>query len=265
MESEFCNQTRKALFFWVAVVFVVWLCGGIAFASLDCVQCHRQGAKGSTRQIAVEEFQHSVHGPITPCQGCHTGIQDETHVMVKGSGKVDCGGCHVQENHHGASSTAAQRPQCFSCHTTHAIRKKKDPCASIYPANLKNTCKGCHPSECGERDYLSLLPSLKIASHPKQDLSQYYGKDNCLGCHQGHGAHGDATVLNDQTCYLCHFSQAGRLPLMGYIHPRADRETHPGVFAAAIIGQIFFGSLMGWGVLRCIRGARRKHQENKNP
>jgi hypothetical protein len=264
MKSSLLNQTKKTLFLWVAVIFVVWLCGGIAFASLDCGQCHRQGAKGSTRQITIEEFQGSVHGPIITCQDCHTGIQDETHAVVKGSGKVDCGGCHVQKNNHGASSPLGQRPQCFSCHTIHAIRKKDDPRASIYPANLKNTCKGCHPSECGERDYLSLLPSLKIASHPKQDLSQRYSKDNCLGCHQGHGAHGDTTVLNHQTCYLCHFSQAGRLPLVGYIHPRADREKYPSVFAAAIIDQLFFLGLVGWGFLWCIRKVFRKHKENKN-
>lgn len=263
MESSL-NQKNKTLLCVVAFIFVVSLWSGTAFASLDCIQCHRQGAKGSTRHIAIEVFQQSVHGPTTTCQDCHTGIQDETHSMVKESGKVDCSGCHVQENHHGAEFPLSHRPQCFSCHTTHAIRKKEDPRASVYPANLKATCKSCHPSECGERDYLSLLPSLRIASHPKQDLSQRYGRDNCLGCHQGHGAHGDSSVLNDQTCYLCHFSQAGRLPLMGYIHPRADRKEYPTVFAAAIIGQIFLGGLAGWGFLWCVRKAGRNKKEDES-
>ena len=97
MENNLLNQAEKTLFFCVAFVFGAWLCSGIASASLDCVQCHRQGGEGSARKISIEEFQDSVHGPITTCQDCHTGIQDETHAMVKGSGKVDCSGCHVQE------------------------------------------------------------------------------------------------------------------------------------------------------------------------
>ena len=264
MENNLLYQAEKTLFFCVAFVFGVWLCSGIASASLDCVQCHRQGGEGSARQISIGEFQDSVHGTITTCQDCHTGIQDETHAMVKGSGKVDCSGCHVQKNHHGVSSPINRRPQCETCHTAHAIRKKGDPRSSVHPRNLMTTCKGCHPPECGEHDYLSVFPSLKIGSHRKQDLSQLYDKDNCLGCHQGHGAHGDDSVLNDQTCYLCHFSQAGRLPLLGYIHPRPDREKYPSVFAAAIIDQIFFGGLVGWGFLWCIRKACRNQKENKN-
>jgi hypothetical protein len=51
---------------------------------------------------------------------------------------------------------------------------------------------------------------------------------------------------------------------LGYIHPHVDREKYPSVFAAAIVDQIFFCGLVGWGFLWFIRKAYRNQKENKN-
>jgi hypothetical protein len=131
----------------------------------------------------------------------------------------------------------------------HGILEKENALSSVYPENLKETCKKCHPVECGQTDYLSWLPSIQIASHKKQDFSRAYEKGNCLGCHQGMAAHGEEEPINDQGCYTCHLYQKGQSRLWGYIHPRADFKKRPTIFVAAIISLLFLGFLL-WGGFR---------------
>lgn len=214
----------------------------------DCIKCHRQGSAESTLHIAVKQFEASVHGREITCKDCHKNIMDKTHQETIGSGSVDCAECHEKENRHDLSSTGEHRPQCYSCHTKHAIFSKDNQNSSVNPKRISNTCKCCHPDECGDTDYLSWFPSIQIASHKKQDFNQAYNKDSCLGCHQGKAAHGEEGPINNQDCYKCHLSQKGKGVLWGYIHTRANLDKQPAIFAVAAIYQFAIVVLL-WGGL----------------
>ena len=210
-----------------------------AYSSEDCIHCHEEGGKESARVISTEQYEASVHGRgDISCQDCHSGVEDESHQDRRGSGRVNCGECHDQVNNHGMQSKSDNRPQCHSCHTSHAILEKDNPASAVHPDRLKESCSVCHPLECGDVDYMSFLPSLQIASHGKQDFSQAYERTNCIGCHQGMAAHGEEEKLDDQTCYKCHLPGAEQAGLWGYVHPRADVEKQPDTHMAANVYQI---------------------------
>ncbi len=229
-----------------------------AYSPEDCIQCHEESGQKSILQISVEDFKNSVHGTTFSCLDCHTDIQDESHQKKKGSGTVSCRQCHELENRHGLGARSDLRPECHSCHTRHRIMGKGDPTSSIYPEALKRTCASCHPAECGRAGYLAWFPSLQIVSHGKQDFSKPYDRGNCLGCHQGAGAHGEKKAINAQNCYKCHDSMAG------YMHPKANLSEEPTLFGAAWVYQIFGAALLLGGGRFCIRkimGKKRKPEK----
>ncbi len=233
---------------WVLISLLFPVYGAMAYRMEDCVRCHQAGSRESRLEVPVEEFTRSVHGSEMTCLDCHTGVRGADHQTVKGAGAVDCSRCHAQENLHGLKAGEDLRPGCQSCHPPHSILKKDHPSSSVYPQNLRKTCKGCHPAECGETGWLEWLPSLRVASHGKQDFGVSYDKNNCLGCHQGQAAHGEKGPLNDQDCHRCHLPPKGQPPLLGYIHPKADFKTHPGIMMAGIFYLIFLGVLLFAGV-----------------
>lgn len=211
-----------------------------AYTPEDCIECHRTGSEESDLQISVEAYEASVHGgeEIT-CLDCHTEVVDDEHQSTEGSGAVDCSACHEQENRHGLNGPDEQRPQCYDCHTRHDMLSKTDPASAVHPDQLPATCAGCHAPESGETGFFSWFPAFQIASHNKADFATAYGKDNCLGCHQGAAAHGESEPINDQDCHKCHLSPEAAGAMWGVMHPKADMDTQPTVFAAASIYQIF--------------------------
>jgi hypothetical protein len=104
--------------------------------------------------------------------------------------------------------------------------------------------------ESGKPDYLSWFTSLQIVSHGKQDFGKAYSRGNCLGCHQGEGAHGEKRPINDQDCAKCHKD------LMGFMHPKADSAKQPGILASVWIYQVFLSALL-WGGFRFYTRRRR--------
>ena len=162
-----------------------------ALSTRDCLSCHAPGSPRSSLHVPLEQWEASVHRKTVPCQDCHTAIRDESHERTRGSGAVSCIECHQKENLHGIKRQGPGRPACHSCHTRHGILPKENEASSVHPQNLKKTCRGCHPHEAGDSDYLSWFIGLQVRSHGKQDSSREYGRDNCLGCHQGAGAHGE--------------------------------------------------------------------------
>ena len=225
----------------------------LAYTTEECIECHQTGSSESELHISIEEFNASIHAEEASCQECHTLVVDDDHQDTPGSGAVDCSSCHDQVNRHGRGSASGTRPQCYSCHTRHGMRAKDDPRSTVHSKRLKETCRSCHPWQGGQTEYFSWLPSLQIASHSKQDFSQRYDRTNCLGCHQGTGAHGEQETINDQTCFTCHVSLDGQNKLLGYIHARADAQRQPGVLAAATIYQVILGVLILGGFAFFIR------------
>jgi hypothetical protein len=166
-------------------------------------------------------------------------VVDDEHMEIEGSGAVDCSECHEQENRHGLDGADADRPQCYDCHTRHNMLTKTDPASTVHADQLPVTCAGCHPVTTAKNDYFSWFPAFQIASHNKGDFGSVYDNDNCLGCHQGAGAHGEPEPINDQDCYQCHLSSEAAGAMWGVAHPDADRKTQPAIFAAASIYQVF--------------------------
>ena len=231
-----------------------------AYTPEDCIDCHRETSHESSLRIPVSAFKASAHAQELSCLDCHTGVVDDSHQEIAGSGVVDCTQCHDQENRHGLQGLE-NRPKCYSCHTRHRILASEDGHSSVNPGQLRYTCRTCHPIECGETDYLSFLPSLQLGSHKKQDFSNDFSALNCIGCHQGTASHGEDEIIDEQSCHKCHRSRQDASSLLGYIHPRADRLKQPGIFAAAVIYQIAVVLLLigGFGYFtRLLAGKSRK-------
>lgn len=221
-----------------------------AYTTEDCIRCHQQGSTESSLQMDVERFNRSAHGETLSCLDCHGGIKDETHEKMTSSSAVSCVECHEQVNRHGLRGGEDRRPKCYSCHTKHGILGKGDPLSSVHPEGLSKTCAACHPVESGKPDYLSWFPSLQVVSHGKQDFSRAYNRSNCLGCHQGDGAHGENKPINDQDCAKCHND------MMGFMHPKLDSAKQPGILASVWIYQMFLAGLL-WGGVRFYTGRKR--------
>lgn len=220
-----------------------------SYTEKDCIRCHKEGSRESSIHIPITEYRASIHGRELTCQDCHTGVKDKNHEQGRGSGTVNCQQCHEQENRHGARSKSDNLPRCYSCHTRHDILPASDPRSSVNPKRLPQTCKTCHPLECGGKDLLSLLVSFRISSHKKQDFSRNYSAGDCLGCHQGKAAHGEKKPVDAQDCYKCHISQNGQSKLLGYIHPDAHADKHPGMFAVAMIYLFLIALLLVGGFM----------------
>jgi hypothetical protein len=244
---------RQIVLFSLVVLIFTAAQAAFAYTTQDCINCHKIGSSESTLQISVDEFNASIHAEEADCQDCHTLAENEDHKTTPGSGVADCSGCHEQENRHGRGSNSGTRPQCYSCHSRHGMRSKDDPRSTVHSQRLKETCRSCHPRECGQTDYFSWLPSLQVASHSKQDFSQEYARTNCLGCHQGKAFHGEHEPISDQTCFTCHVTKDGQGKLLGYIHSKADDRRQPGVMTAATIYQVFMGVLILGGFAFFIR------------
>lgn len=206
----------------------------------DCIECHQTGSEDSQLHISVQEFNDSAHGEETTCLDCHTGVVDDDHQGIEGSGAVYCGQCHEQENRHGGIGLDVERPNCYDCHSKHNILDKTDPASTVHRDRLPDTCGECHPVASGQnKGWFAWFPSFQVASHNKADFSTSFDKDNCLGCHQGAGAHGETEPIDEQqTCYKCH-SPALDSAMWGLMHPDASAQMQPGVFAAGVIYQIF--------------------------
>lgn len=139
-----------------------------------------------------------------------------------------CGSCHAnvelmrqfdlptdqyakyRESQHG--KLLAQGDQdvatCFECHGGHAIKKKNEPTASVYPTNVPALCASCHADKTLMRPYgiptnqydLFRASVHGIALLQKQGLRA----PSCATCHGTHGAAppGFAEVAN--VCGSCH-------------------------------------------------------------
>jgi hypothetical protein len=240
------------LIFLVGVLISLGTCSAMPYKDPDCIKCHNLGGS-SPLTFDVATYQTSVHAAGFSCRDCHRGVKSEDHTKKPGSGRVDCLDCHQKKNRHGGSIAGNSKPQCADCHSRHRIFQKAHPASTVHAGRIVQTCRNCHPEESGDLTYLSLLPSLRIESHNKQDLGTHYSLDNCLGCHQGQGAHGEVMSLTDDTCASCHINEEGKSTLLGYMHTRANLEKKPGVYAVAFIYQFSIIFLIWGGVRRLFR------------
>lgn len=234
-----------------------------AYTTEDCIRCHQTNSGESALEIDPNEFNRSVHAEEVACRDCHTGVKDKEHMTMKGSGSVECGQCHEEENRHGLGSGTGTRPHCYSCHTRHGILRGEYEGSSVHPTQAGKTCGACHPAQVGEAGFLPWLTSLRVKSHGKQDLGCDYDDKDCLGCHQGRAAHGEETILNDRSCAKCHFPDNDRVPLMGAIHPSLESGSNPWTVFAKVLYGLATILLIGGGFRFYIRKLTRKTPDGK--
>ncbi len=230
--------------------------GAGTYRMAECKECHSQGSSKSLLKIDMKGFESSVHAAGFQCIDCHQNVLSDKHILRAGSGTVNCFRCHQKINRHGGESSSASRPQCHQCHTRHRMYRKTNPASSVHRNSISATCQRCHPEESGRMTYLSWLPSIRIESHNKQDLGTVYGSGDCLGCHQGQAAHGETQTLVQANCHECHLTPDGENALLGTMHPKADLDAQPGVYAIAFMYQLGIIFLL-WGGLRRIISRER--------
>jgi hypothetical protein len=243
------KNRRSAMMNLLALACLCLLAGtAAAYDSAECIECHGKNDGGSKLAMDLAAFEASVHSGQAECSDCHSQVVDESHTHTIGAGATDCSGCHDTVNAHGAAGSVEARPACAACHSRHGILAAGDPRSTVNPVNLANTCGRCHEAQTGRPDYLSWLPSVQIASHPKQDFGGTYSKANCIGCHQGQAVHGEKQIIDDDSqCHRCHMNPEGKSALWGVIHARADLSKQPGTWVAGLIYQLFMLALLGTG------------------
>ena len=145
--------------FYIILLILSFIPGSTyAYTEEECIDCHTGEGKQTIPKISMKEFRESIHGEDLTCQDCHSGIEGEDHEVIKGSGAVDCGQCHEQENRHGSNANEADRPQCYSCHGKHNILGSDEIASMDYRKELIKSCGECHPAECGKVGYFSWFP-----------------------------------------------------------------------------------------------------------
>lgn len=216
---------------------MVWLISLIlsstawGYTEAECVRCHETKSRQSGLHIDMDIYRSTVHGSRIGCTDCHQSVTGDEHATAKGSGKVSCENCHLQQNRHTKDGSVT----CAVCHTGHGIFSARDPRSSVYWRNLGGTCSPCHPAQSGKTGKLTRLISFRIGSHGKLNFSEHVDKGMCVGCHQGQAAHGEEAPINHQTCYKCHTPHKGREALLGYIHTDASWKNQPvSAFAAYV-------------------------------
>lgn len=114
----------------------------------------------------------------------------------------DCTDCHETGS---AESSLEISPQAYdtsahgralACLDCHARIVDEDHMDGADPVD----CSRCHDTAAKGAG----LAAFRIASHPKADFSRNFGMENCLGCHQGTGMHGETGPVNGQDCHKCH-------------------------------------------------------------
>jgi len=247
---------KRFLFHWIILFIILSLGKAWSYSENDCIGCHKLGSQQSKLNINMDDYLSSIHGKEITCMDCHQTVKDEYHVKIKGSAKVNCQKCHEQKNLHSRDGSVS----CDDCHTSHNIYSAEDSLSSVYWKNMKNTCAKCHPNESNNPGVLSFLPSLHIASHPKQTFAKAFDKGMCIGCHQAKAAHGEDFPINHQDCYKCHIPLGKKSALLGYIHTNASWNRQLVSFIAGytyLIALIAFGFLLVRGILAFKKG---RHQ-----
>jgi cytochrome b subunit of formate dehydrogenase len=105
-----------------------------------CTDCHSEHA---IEDPALEASSVSESHVAETCSRCHG--DDE---LAQSYGFETTRLASWGRSYHGIASSfgAKGAANCASCHGFHAILPSSDPRSRVHPANLEETCGGCHPS-----------------------------------------------------------------------------------------------------------------------
>lgn len=221
-----------------------------AYTDEECQTCHAAGSLKSNLTISLETYRASIHGRNgILCADCHSDILGDDHESNEGITRIGCYQCHDEVNRHGGKRGSIHRPKCYDCHGTHDILEKERPDSSIHEGQLLNTCRKCHAAECESDRCLFLLPSFRMATHVKQNFSENYSKERCLGCHQTDAAHGEGGIIHEDDCYRCHRSDGKHGKLLGRFHKRMEMKDQPAFFLAGLLNEVIILAVLFFGLL----------------
>lgn len=233
---------RKLTLFFVAenLLFMLFL-GATAFAvqDLDCLECHRDAklrqmlATGELRALFVdpEEWEKDVHHKKgIKCIECHIGMTPFLHPK-EGCRRVACDRCHPiqseenQLNLHNRFGRMTNRPlpECYDCHTKHAVKTKSDPNFTMNGKKIGKTCCSCHGEMTPQR-LITLSPAYLILGHRKCDISEKFDLKVCINCH-GDASHGIWIGYPDY-CVTCHNSKK-RAGFLSAFHSGSSYRDQP--------------------------------------
>ncbi|MFH1852378.1 MAG: cytochrome c3 family protein [Candidatus Neomarinimicrobiota bacterium] len=231
-------KLTKLIISWLAITVSVFAQN----EAVSCAGCHQE--LDQPLNAPVELFADDVHSVAGfNCTICHGGDPeawdyDEAKSekagfigVPAGVGIIEvCSKCHSnpqfmrtynpnmptdQEAKYWTSGHGASLKQgnvdmatCVSCHDVHGIRKKNDPAASVYHANVDITCGRCHSDRQLMGKYGLPFESVGqyrasvhgIALLEKGDLAA----PTCNNCHGNHGAAPPALGSIQEVCGTCH-------------------------------------------------------------
>ncbi len=227
---------------------------------------------GTVKSLHVDPaaFLKSVHAEAGfSCVDCHEDAQPSEH-PAQGLAQVDCQSCHDDIAEMQAESThgrllkegKAKAPNCYDCHSTHAVMRSDNPLSTVNPDNLQKTCAACHANEAapviceaaldfaaGDATALQRisLPSAlamlttRLKGHGKTDFACSYSTKNCGNCHTDVTQHGGSTK-QAPVCSKCHDMKRSSL-LFGKIH-KTTIFTGPIVVMLLIMYVLCIGGLV---------------------
>jgi len=211
----------------------------------SCIKCHAE--LKDKLAAPVKDWSQSVHKEVrVSCEDCHGGNPQsilETEAKAKAAGYIGksriedipalCAKCHadikkmrqynIRTDQYAEYLTSVHGrlliekgdtrvATCVSCHSTHEIRRKSDPLATVYHTNVPETCGRCHSNQARMQPYN--IPTNQLALYKESYHGQIlYGKipdknpalaPNCATCHGIHGATPPGVSEVPNVCGNCH-------------------------------------------------------------
>lgn len=109
--------------------------------SPTCTDCHGEHLILSPRNPDARTYAAQI--ATETCGSCH----DDPLIVSKYNLQGGVVGSYVDSYHGWAARTGYERAAtCVSCHTAHHVLPASDSASTIHPANVVETCQGCHPS-----------------------------------------------------------------------------------------------------------------------
>ena len=138
-----------------------------------CGDCHKAISttyKTSVHGASLTEEANPDVPVCTDCHGSHV-VEGPTHDDFRVTSVALCGSCHSNpgimdrynlstevlqtylDDFHGRSVAYSEKygdeksakATCYDCHGVHNIQRPEDEQSAVFPANLQETCRQCHP------------------------------------------------------------------------------------------------------------------------
>jgi len=121
--------------------------------SEECLGCHDAGPRTGKREPGVPPgfnaaaLRASPHASVE-CASCHADLAKKEFPHPEKLAKVDCGGCHPDEQAQYAESLHGKgdklAPGCKDCHGTHNVQRPSTPDSRTSVMEIPKLCGGCH-------------------------------------------------------------------------------------------------------------------------